>query len=686
MKQDNVIRILFVEDSIEDAEQVISLLRNHGIAVRPSQATNEAQLEAILDEQAPDLALLNPDTRDLDAAAVVRHLDATGKDFALVALVDVINDDVLASMFALGIRAVATRGREQQVLLTVQREFEWLSTRRQVRKLEASLRECERRCDALLDSSRDPIAYVHEGMHVRANRAYLEMFGYESFDDVEGLTLLDMVASKDADTFKALLKRLARGEKPPQRVEVTAQRADGSQFDAVLEFSQASFEGEACLQIVFRRQLVDPAVAEQLQRDLVTGLYNRGHMLELIDQAVAKATEGVTSQALLLIEPDHWPQTVDAIGLANADALLNSLAQRIGDGLGEDDFAGRLGDHTLGVMLVGHSDEQVRTLVEHMQLHVTEHLFDAGEHSISLTLCIGGSLLGEKNANTQQLLEQASAALRSAQTQGANHHQLHDPAAREKEDAARERGWLAQVTQALADGSFVLYYQQVVSLQDAEGEFHEILLRMNGPNGEVPPSYFLPVAENHGLMPQIDRWVISRAIDMLRQRESEGQTCTLFVKVTAETMQDPSLLPWLTQRMGEAAIRPHALVLECPEAKVLTGLKSAQSFVATLKRLGIDFALEQFGSGLNSFQVLKHIDADYLKIDRNFMAALPQHADNQARIRSICQQARESGKLTVAEWVEDAASTSLLFACGVDFVQGNFLQEPEKVMALDVII
>jgi EAL domain-containing protein (putative c-di-GMP-specific phosphodiesterase class I) len=112
----------------------------------------------------------------------------------------------------------------------------------------------------------------------------------------------------------------------------------------------------------------------------------------------------------------------------------------------------------------------------------------------------------------------------------------------------------------------------------------------------------------------------------------------------------------------------------------MTLLRPAQEFVNAWKKLGGQFALEQFGSGLNSFQLLNHIAADYLKIDRSFMADLPQHAENQKKITEICDQAHELKLVTIAEWVEDATSTSLLFSCGVDFVQGNFLQEPQLLV------
>mgnify|MGYP003396977627 FL=1 len=136
-------------------------------------------------------------------------------------------------------------------------------------------------------------------------------------------------------------------------------------------------------------------------------------------------------------------------------------------------------------------------------------------------------------------------------------------------------------------------------------------------------------------------------------------------------------------QLKNARQRGDALIFEMPESKVVTNLKPARAFVRGLEQLHCGFALEQFGSGLNSFQLLKHIPAHYLKIDRSYMADLPKNKENQERIKSMCDQAHNAGKLTIAEFVEDAASMSILFSCGINFVQGNFLQEPEQVMSYD---
>jgi len=679
MKKDYVIKILFIENSLEEAEQIISLLRNTGIAVRPARATNIEQLQTAVNELEPDVVMFDPAVTTITLAEAVKVLDVYGRDYSLLGLVNTFDNQTIADMFVHGVRGVASRNQPKQLIAVLQREFDSLQTRRQVRRLETALRESERRCDALLDSSTDAIAYVHEGMHVRANHAYLETFGYDSFDDLLGLPVLDMIDASNADEFKSLLRGHARQEKVPSQLTLHARRADASHFDATVEFAQATFEGEPCLQIVFRRQLVDPAVLAQLQRDSVTGLFNRAHMLGHVDDAVTAAAKGKKGQSLLLIEPDNWASLVGGIGLGKADELLAGFADRIRMLLGADDVAGMLAEHTLGVVLDTREDEAIREWIAKLQHSVSNEIFDAGARSITVTASIGGSLLGEKNANTELLLNQASQALRTAQSLGGSKVELHDPAAREKADEERDRYWLELLQQALTKNGLVLYHQQTISLQDAEGDYSEILLRMNGPQGEVLPGFFMPIAEKHNLTGAIDRWVLDKAISALQARETQGQQTIFFIKLTAASLQDDTLLPWLDARLGKAALKRGQLVLEMTESKVMTLLRPAQEFVKGWKKLGGRFALEQFGSGLNSFQLLNHVDADYLKIDRSYMAELPQHPDSQKKIAEICQQARELKRQTIAEWVEDATSTSLLFACGVDFVQGNFLQLPQRL-------
>jgi EAL domain-containing protein (putative c-di-GMP-specific phosphodiesterase class I) len=294
---------------------------------------------------------------------------------------------------------------------------------------------------------------------------------------------------------------------------------------------------------------------------------------------------------------------------------------------------------------------------------------------------VGGVLIGEKNANATGLMSDAATALRKAQTEGGNRISINDPSAQDKAAAEKAQQWLKAVDHALAHDGFVLYNQPIISLHGAEGDFYEILLRMSGPNGEILPGHFLPIAERNGRMPAIDRWVIAKAIRTIAERERAGHRTTFFIKLTPQSLEDLTLVPWIAQQLKSERQRGDSLVFEMPESKVVTSLKQVRAFAKALEQIHCQFALEQFGAGLNSFQLLKHVPAHYLKIDRHYMADLPKQKENQEKVKDICNQAHQAGKLTVAEFVEDAASMSILFGCGVNFVQGNFLQEPEKVLS-----
>ena len=201
-KQDAVIRLLLVEDQLEDAEHLISMLRNGGMAIRPQRPESEENLQTLLGSQSVDMVLVAFDSKYIRFEQVVAAVTATGKDIPVLASVKVLDENSVMAAITAGARDVALRTKPEHVQFVVRNEFNALLSRRGLRHLEAALRETERRCDTLISSSRDPIAYIHEGMHIRANEAYLEMFGFEEFEEIEGLSVLDLIDSGHADAFK----------------------------------------------------------------------------------------------------------------------------------------------------------------------------------------------------------------------------------------------------------------------------------------------------------------------------------------------------------------------------------------------------------------------------------------------------------------------------------------------------
>lgn len=688
ISQESVLRLLLVEDRLEDAERIISSLRNTGMAVRPYRPESLADLETALRDRAVDMVLASVHSQTVPLAQVMATVGRSAKDVAVLATTTSLDEETFIQALDAGANAVALSHRSDHLHAVVCQEFAVLQRRRDLRRLEASLRESERRCDALINSSRDPIAYVHEGMHIRANEAYLEMFGYESFEDIEGLPILDMIAPSHLDTFKQLLVQLGKGDLPPRSLELMARRADGTPFEATMEFAHASYEGEDCLQMVFRPQLLDQEMARELdelrQRDPVTGLFNRQHFLQELETAVAEAAKGRADQALLLIAPDNLSQLLTGIGLDNADALLTDAANHLVTLLDPDQVVARFSDHEFAVLCRGCPHPGTQALADRIGASFREHIVEVGERSLNLTVSIGGVQIGERIASVPQVLAKAAECLATAAGIGGNRSDIFDPAASDRAEHERMQAWVERIRDGVRNNGFLLHYQPIIALDGGTREHYEAFLRMTaGAGAIVKPESFMAIAEEHGLLPVIDRWAISKAIEVLAKRRAAGHDTVLFVKITPASLAGDGLVDFIGDRLAKFDLPGDHLVLELEESKVFTHLKSAQAFQTRLADLGVRVALEKFGAGLNSFQLLDHFDPQFLKIDRSLMEDLGKSQENQGKVKEIAARAREAGMLSIADYVQDAASMSVLFTSGVDYVKGHFLASAGPEMSYD---
>ncbi|MGH8086928.1 MAG: diguanylate cyclase domain-containing protein, partial [Stenotrophomonas sp.] len=503
---DITVRLLIVDDSGENAETIVSMLRNSGIAVRPARPQNGEELAQIIGSQPIDLVLAAP-AQSIPLLLVTQQIAASGKDIPMILLAETINESEWVEAGANGIRAVALRNRPEHLLAVVRNEWTDLHARRGLRRIEAQMRETERRCDALISSSRDPIAYVHEGMHIRANEAYLEMFGYESFEDVEGISLLDMVAPQHVEGFKQLLKSLSKGEAPPPQYQVDARNQDGAVFAATMEFTPATYEGESCLQVVFRRRMeFDPELAREVedlrQRDQVTGLLNRPTFMLHVEQAVAQAGRSEGRFGLLLVEPDHYARLLPDIGLDSADALIAALARVLAGAVGEGVQVARFNEHSFAVLTEG-AFAQTEALADQIRDAFAAQVFSIGDRSATVTVSIGGVQVGEKIASIGQVLARATECQQAASELG-NTSRIFDPAAIDRVEEERIQRWVARINEALSGDGFQLHYQPVLNLGGEPLELYEAYLRLDN-NGElVSPTAFLGIAEEHGLLADIN--------------------------------------------------------------------------------------------------------------------------------------------------------------------------------------
>jgi len=237
------------------------------------------------------------------------------------------------------------------------------------------------------------------------------------------------------------------------------------------------------------------------------------------------------------------------------------------------------------------------------------------------------------------------------------------------------------IRQALDEDRLLLYCQPIVDLTHNQVSQYELLLRLAGESGAtpLPPSAFLYVAERFGLIQSIDGWVIRKAVALLAEHARRGRQLTLHVNISAKSIGDPKFAAMTEAALAEAAIDPARLIFELTETAALANLEEAKIFAGRLRRVGCQFALDDFGAGFGSFSYLKYLPFDLLKIDGDFVRNFAAGPIDQLVVKAIVGIAQGMGKKTIAEFVENADVTRLLRDSGVDFGQGYHFGPPQPV-------
>jgi len=686
VKTEEILRLIVIDDSSNHAETVSSMLRNAGQAVRTERAEDDEDLRELLTQQAWDMVLTKANVGHFSALEVMHIIAQTELDIPVIALLDSLDDGAISSILEAGARDVVMLEHPLRLVHTLMREFGDVLKRRRHRDCETLLQEANRRAQVLVDSSRDAIAYVHEGMYIYANESYLQMFGYSTLEEIEGMPLMDMVSPADHGKFKEFLRGYLRGRTSSDSLEIHGNKADGSEFMITMDFSAASYEGESCIQIIIRDQSVNQELAAKLdtltKHDLLTGAYNRHYFMTMLQNLVGQ--RGVHG-TLFYISPDDFKSLRERLGIAGSDLVLTDFASLLKQHLpGEGDLVARFDSDVFTLILQGVDEAGAEATAQQILKAVADNIFDVNGQTVTLTSSIGVALYHEDLHDVHELLQRAEKAYRKAHADGGNHYYLYNPLKEgmaEREQAALR---VKQLKTALRDNRFQLLFQPIVSLHGDPMENYEVLLRMLDDEGkQIPPSEFMPAAEQAGLMGGVDRWVLAHTVKALVERRRAGRHTNFFVKISGESVHDEKLLPWLRDLLKAGKVEGNYLTLELNEAVASSNLKLIKPLIEGLHQLRIKVGLDHFGLAPNYTNLLRYANADYLKIDGNLIRNIAQSPENQERVREITAMAQQANKKTIAEFVEDANTLSTLWSCGLDYIQGYFLQEPGTEMNYD---
>ncbi len=689
LDQELTLQLLVAEESRNDAEALANILRNARQKSRLTFVADQDDLAAALERQAPDLVLCATGLEALPLEALLAALRERGLDVPVIAIGESADEPAVVEAMRAGADDLCSYDQPEHLQLVVQREVRQLRLRQDAQRYELKFRESEKRARTLMESSRDAIAYVHEGMHIFANHSYLKMFGFSELEEIEGTPILDMVAPANHDAFKDFLRNYDKDGETHGEFEARGLLPDGKQFDAVMEFTPASIDGEPCTQIIIRSQAANSAELEQKlkylsKQDVLTGLYNRQYFLEELELAVTDAVSGSAPSGVIYLLMDNFKDVKDNHGIGAADMVISEIADLVREQATEDDIIARFGDHSFAILRRDCDADSIQDLARRLHQAVEEHIAEVDGQSITTTCSIGMSLVTESTPSAQEVIARADLACEVARSSGGNQIHMHNPVVDEQIGKERDQQMHALIKDALDNDQFRLVFQPIVSLQGDAEEKYEVLLRMLDHDGEqILPSQFLAVAQQTGQVADIDHWVIRHAAQVLAEHRKQGNDTHFFIKLSTGTLLDENLGAVVREAIEAAGLPGHALIFEIAEQSACQHLKQAKAFVKAVHELQCKTALEHFGSGPNSFQLLKHLPVDYLKVDGSFIHNLATEPDNQAMVKSILETARSMNKQCIAEFVQDAHSLAVLWQSGIDYIQGNFLQEPSESLDYD---
>lgn len=685
------LRVLLVEDSVDDALLVRRALRHGGLDVDMVRVDSLAALAAELDRHwdvvISDFSLCG--FTGLEALTLCR---AGGLDLPFILISGTIGEKAAAAVMKVGASNYVMKHDLTRLAPAILRELNEAALRADLRRAEVQLIESERRFHAFMDAGPFIASIVDEsGRSVYQNRGWTSVFG------------------DNRKTWTATPQTSARREPPAVRCATDLQiLASGIAVESVEELTEPGesptywknmrfpFVGASGQRLLgkFATDMTTLRQSEEIIRKLayhdpLTDLPNRRMMLDRLTHAVGVSARSGNHGALLYFDLDHFKAVNDQHGHGAGDQLLQQTAQRLCSCARSQDTVSRSGGDEFVIILEGLSlsasdaaiqaDAVGRKILEVID---TPYPLDVGQHG--MTASIGIVLFCASEHTPDELIKRADLALYGAKAAGRNRHLFYDPAMQAR--IAMRNALEADLRQGLEKNQFELHYQpQVGSSGQITGA--EALLRLRHPDkGIVMPATLIGVAEETGLIIDLGYWVLETACRQLLDWSANPETAclTISVNVSARQFNHPEFVPRVTQILERSGANPAGLILELTESLLLDEIDATIEKMVALHHTGLQFSLDDFGTGYSSLSYLKRLPLHEIKIDRSFVRDILKDANDAVIVRAIIALGHSFGLSVIAEGIEDTAQRDFLASCGCTRFQGYLFGYPVPVSMLDI--
>jgi diguanylate cyclase (GGDEF)-like protein/PAS domain S-box-containing protein len=548
----------------------------------------------------------------------------------------------------------------------------------------------ERKFKALLESAPDAMVIVDARGHIALVNAQTEkLFGYPR-DELIGQNVGELIPESARARHRQHQKMYAKDATTRTMghdLELSGRRKDGSEFPVEISLSPLTTDQGmmvmSAIRDVTERKEAERQLRHLADHDTLTGLLNRRCFEDLFEREVAVAARYGASGALLLLDIDSLKDVNDALGHSSGDAVLRRVAALLVDRLRGTDVIARLGGDEFAMFLPHTSIEAANDIAAELLRTIREGVMVVGSQRVNISCSAGMAGYGEASLHEDVMLA-ADVALYAAKDQGRDRLVVHRPGTGEVVERQVRASWTQRLREVLEADALVAYQQPIFDTALGYVTQYELLVRVLNEAGQpIPPDMFLPTAERTGMIVQIDRFMVERALELIATSTTarqDGGPITYAVNLSARSLAEPDLPAIFARRIVASGIDPRLLVFEITETAAIANMNAACAFAEPLRALGCTFALDDFGSGFASFYHLKHLPLDWLKIDGDYIRNLPNSTTDQVIVRNVAEIARSLGLRTTAEFVEDQKTLDMITSYGVSHAQGYHIGRPEPAV------
>ncbi|HUQ75038.1 MAG TPA: PAS domain S-box protein [Burkholderiales bacterium] len=561
--------------------------------------------------------------------------------------------------------------------------------------------------ELILDNATVGIAFVKQRVYQRCNPTFEQMFGYgpgeligrsteeiyttadefagdarwyDQMRDGQAITTERQYRRKDGSTFWCKLVGKAIDSDHPREGaiwiydDVTAEHA----ARASLEASRDALE-RAVTERTAELEEAKARAQHLADHDALTGLPNRRLLEDRLTQALALSQRNRKQTAVMFIDLDRFKPINDSLGHAVGDVLLKEISQRLVNQLRVGDTICRIGGDEFVVVLpeVKRSSDVAQVaqkVIEQVSFPVT-----VDERELGVSCSIGITVFPDDGSDAESLIRNADAAMYHAKELGRANYQFFTE--QMNQAASRRLALETDLRRALGKDELRVHYQRIVDAKSGKLRGHEALVRWQHPErGLVPPSEFIQIAEESGLILRIGEWVLRQACQWGKD-VGAARDLQIAVNLSPRQFNDPKLAQMVTQALAETGLPPRLLELEITETLAMQHTDVTLTTLNRLKALGVSIAIDDFGTGYSSLAYLKRFPVDKVKIDRTFVADIPEDQEQGAIISAIVALAHALDIEVIAEGVENAAQHEFLRRCGCDFIQGYLIGRPQDADA-----